>query len=207
LSEALPQSVAVKAGSKAKAGIANPGYWGIDVRPQTYTGTFWVLGAYKGDFTAALESEAGEILASASVASRSQDGEWTKHEFKLHPTTDRGSSNNFALTFEPEEEGQVLNFNLISLFPPTYKNRPNGMRIELMEALKEMNPSFMRFPGGNNLQGHKAGSRWKWNETIGDLIDRPGRTGAWGYFNTDGLGLIEYMHVSLRHKSRASQTS
>ncbi len=34
---------------------------------------------------------------------------------------------------------------------------------------------------------------WKWSKTIGDLTERPGRSGDWGYYNTDGLGLIEYM--------------
>lgn len=38
-------------------------------------------------------------------------------------------------------------------------------------------------------------SRWQWNKTIGPLVDRPGRPGTWGYENTDGLGLIEYLHV------------
>ncbi|KZP01928.1 glycoside hydrolase family 51 protein, partial [Athelia psychrophila] len=35
--------------------------------------------------------------------------------------------------------------------------------------------------------------RWQWNATVGALIDRPGRVGDWGYPNTDGLGLYEYM--------------
>lgn len=38
---------------------------------------------------------------------------------------------------------------------------------------------------------------WRWNETIGPLTERPGRPGTWGYQNTDGLGLVEYMNVSL----------
>ncbi len=39
-----------------------------------------------------------------------------------------------------------------------------------------------------------VGSEWKWNQTIGHLVDRPGRTGTWGYYNTDGLGLAEYLN-------------
>lgn len=39
--------------------------------------------------------------------------------------------------------------------------------------------------------------QWKWNETIGPLTQRPGRPGTWGYENTDGLGLIEYLHARL----------
>lgn len=44
-------------------------------------------------------------------------------------------------------------------------------------------------------EGDTFGYRWKWNETIGPLTDRPGRPGTWGYENTDGLGLVEYLHV------------
>ena len=69
------------------------------------------------------------------------------------------------------------------------------MRIDIMTALKELNPSFLRLPGGNNLEGSTSGGEWKWANTIGDLTERPGRQGTWGYYNTDGLGLIEYMQV------------
>ena len=100
--------------------------------------------------------------------------------------------NVFTLTYAAS--GGSLQFNLISLFPPTYHNRPNGNRPELMSALNGLNPSFLRLPGGNNLEGSSAPNLWKWNQTIGPLKNRPGRPGTWGYENTDGLGLIEYMH-------------
>lgn len=38
-------------------------------------------------------------------------------------------------------------------------------------------------------EGNDEGSRWKWNETIGPVEDRPGRQGTWEYYNTDGLGM------------------
>ncbi|TLS31002.1 hypothetical protein PpBr36_02628 [Pyricularia pennisetigena] len=198
LSPSLPYSVSVRAtvdGLDEEVGISNPGYWGIDVLPQTYTGSFWVMGEYKGNFTAAFRDAANvnPVYASTKIQSRSVDGEWTKHEFTITPDAAHGHKCRFALTFVPEKPGQTLYFNLISLFPPTYKDRKNGMRKDLMKAIEDLNPSFLRFPGGNNLQGHWAGSRWRWNETLGDLEQRPGRTGAWTYFNTDGLGLIEYM--------------
>ncbi|CAG9997193.1 unnamed protein product, partial [Clonostachys byssicola] len=194
LSSALPTSVAVKGTVGEEIGISNPGYWGIDVLTQTYKGSFWVFGDYRGDFKAALRSaSSGEIFTSINIPSHSNTREWTKHEFVLDSDIAAGHKTNFTLTFVAKSSHQVLNFNLISLFPPTYNNRENGLRRDLMQSLKDLNPSFMRIPGGNNLQGKVPGSRWKWNETIGDLIDRPGRTGAWRYYNTDGLGLIEYM--------------
>jgi alpha-N-arabinofuranosidase len=63
----------------------------------------------------------------------------------------------------------------------------------LAEAFYAIKPKFLRCPGGNNIEGQSIQTRWKWNETIGPLETRPGRIGDWGYYNTDGLGLMEYL--------------
>ncbi|KAH8804445.1 glycoside hydrolase superfamily [Xylogone sp. PMI_703] len=197
LSWALPASVNVAQGLGALPGgvigIQNPGWWGISVKPQKYTGSFWALGSYKGDFTVKLQSAvSSHIWASVQVKSECQRGKWVEHKFQLYPKVAAPDTNNtFVLEFH---SGQgPLNFNLISLFPPTYNNRPNGNRPDLMEGLKGLKPSFFRFPGGNNIEGDTFNYRWKWNETIGPLTQRPGRPGTWGYENTDGLGLVEYL--------------
>ena len=67
----------------------------------------------------------------------------------------------------------TLWLNLVSLFPPTYHNRPNGNRIDLMEKLAAMHPAFLRFPGGNYLEGDHISERFDWKKTIGPLVDRP----------------------------------
>jgi alpha-L-arabinofuranosidase len=75
----------------------------------------------------------------------------------------------------------------VSLFPPTFNNRPNGNRIDLMEKLAALKPAFLRMPGGNYLDpGH-----YIWKDTIGPLQNRPGSPGAWSYPVTQGLGLLE----------------
>lgn len=149
LSDALPVSVTVtpsknsSSSSSSSAGLFNDGYWGIDVRVQNYTGSFWVHGAYEGVFTADLRSAVdGEVFGSVEVESRAVDGEWVEHEFVLVPDVDAPSSNNtFALTFDAAGlGGESLDFNLISLFPPTYKGRKNGLRVDIAEALHELHP-------------------------------------------------------------------
>ncbi|KAF7625141.1 putative vacuolar segregation protein [Aspergillus flavus] len=195
LSSALPTSVNVK-GTAGKAGLTNLGWWGIDVREQTYTGSFYVKGAYNGTFTASLQSnKTGEVYASAVIVSKSARGEWTQHNFTLTPTKAASNTQNtFSITFDASNtvDGS-LDFNLISLFPPTYNDRPNGLRRDLMQAMADFGPKFLRFPGGNNLEGDTLDGRWKWNETIGPLKDRPGRATTWSYQETHGLGLVEYM--------------
>jgi len=72
--------------------------------------------------------------------------------------------------------------------------RANGLRKDLAEALYDIKPKFLRCPGGNNIEGQSVSTRWKWWETLGPLENRPGRVGDWGYYNTDGLGLMEYLY-------------
>jgi alpha-N-arabinofuranosidase len=82
----------------------------------------------------------------------------------------------------------------VSLFPPTYKNHPNGNRIDLMERLAELRPAFLRFPGGNYLEGDTIADRFDWKKTIGPLEDRPGHRCCWGYPSSDGFGLLEFLY-------------
>jgi alpha-N-arabinofuranosidase len=155
LSWALPVSVNVAQGDTdivgGVIGLQNPGWWGFSVKPQTYTGSFWALGSYKGDFTVKLQSATTpQVWASVDVKSECQQGKWVEHKYQLNPKVAAPNTNNtFILEFQPGR-GSV-NFNLISLFPPTFNNRPNGLRPDLMEGLKALNPSYLRFPGGNNL--------------------------------------------------------
>nr|OQO27500.1 hypothetical protein B0A51_04298 [Rachicladosporium sp. CCFEE 5018] len=197
LSSALPASLRVSAtNTTGQVGFQNEGYWGIDVRVQKYTGSFWTKGAYKGEFTAWLKSNlTTDVFGRVQVQSKSVADAWTEHKFELTPSVAAPSSNNtFAVTFDPAGTSNgTLDFNLISLFPPTYKGRANGLRIDIAEALEEMNPTYLRFPGGNMLEGLRLGAEWDWKDSIGPLRERPGFEGVWGYQQTHGLGLIEYL--------------
>lgn len=85
-------------------------------------------------------------------------------------------------------------FNLVSLFPPTYKNRVNGMRADLMELLAGLKPAYLRFPGGNYLEGPNYENRFDWKATIGPLEERPGHQTPWTYRSSDGVGLLEFLN-------------
>ncbi|KAI1811823.1 alpha-N-arabinofuranosidase A [Poronia punctata] len=201
LSKALPTSMNVAAtpGERGQLGFYNDGYWGMDVKAQTYRGSFWVRGDYRGDFTASLQSNlTGEEFGTARVKSRARASEWVEHEFVLKPFKNAPNSNNtFAITFDAEHlKSESLNFNLISLFPPTYKGRRNGMRVDLAEALEQFHPTLFRLPGGNMLEGLTNTSYWDWKDSLGPLKDRPGFSGVWDYQQTNGLGLLEYLQFA-----------
>lgn len=106
LSGALPASVNVAAprGSKGEVGFQNDGYWGIHVKKQRYTGSFWVKGTYHGSFKASLRSSlTGETFGSVRISSKAKADAWVEHEFELVPKTNAPTINNtFAITFNPK---------------------------------------------------------------------------------------------------------
>ncbi|KAG8767929.1 hypothetical protein FRC12_005948 [Ceratobasidium sp. 428] len=197
VSKALPNSlqVTIPAGLTGPIGFQNTGYWGMKVQSDwTYTGSFYVKSSdFSGAITVSLVSaSSGRVYASRVLTGVTSS--WKKLSFSFKPTATAPDTNNI-LRFSVDSAsatGKTLYFGMFSLFPPTYKNRPNGMRIDLAETLMATKPGIFRFPGGNNLEGGSASTRWKWNETIGPIENRPGRFGNWGYVNTDGLGLMEY---------------
>ena len=62
-----------------------------------------------------------------------------------------------------------------------------------MEKLAAMHPAFLRFPGGNYLEGDHIPDRFEWKKTIGPLVDRPTHPSPWRYQSSDGMGLLEFL--------------
>ena len=77
--------------------------------------------------------------------------------------------------------------------PPTFHNRPAGLRPDLMEKMAALHPKLLRLPGGNYLEGDLLKDWYNFKETIGPLVDRPGHQAPWTYWSTDGLGLLEFL--------------
>ncbi|KAJ7054459.1 arabinofuranosidase, partial [Mycena amicta] len=204
VSSALPNSLQVRVptGSIGAVGVANSGYFGIKVTAgTTYTASFHyrfpTASAFRGAATVGLQTTAGASLVSTKVAISAATTAWQTVEVTLRPAASAASvANNFVVTLDgAAASGQTLNFALFSLFPPTFKNRANGMRADIAQVLADMGPSFFQNSrtGGNNL-GQTVAQRWQWNATVGPLLSRPGRVGDWGYINTDGLGLMDYLN-------------
>ena len=146
----------------------------------------------------------GEItfpVASATIPKIS--GDWQKYEVTLttgniEPSKDKQLviSTTKPRTFWAKLWGKpaTIWFQQVSLFPPTYNNRANGNRPDIMQLLADMNPKFLRLPGGNYLEGDYINERFNWKETIGDISQRPGHRSPWNYWSTDGFGLMEYLN-------------
>ncbi len=185
------QLTITSASPTAEAGIANDGYWGMAVRANTiYTGSFYARPQGVGAAHLRLVADdSNATLAEATVPVT--DGIWQRYSFILKTGDVRTSSaNHLELTFAHDG---VVNLQLVSLMQPTYKNRANGNRADIMELLAGMHPHFLRLPGGNYLEGDTIKERFEWKDTIGPLVDRPTHRSPWNYISTDGLGLLEYL--------------
>ncbi len=181
------------ASESARAGIANDGYWGIPVKPHTkYRASFYARAAadFKGPIRVAIESDDGATTFAEAKVSGLGPG-WQLHTVTLK-TGGVTPTAKARLVLSINQPGTVW-FNLVSLFPPTFHNRPNGNRIDIMQILAGMEPSFLRFPGGNYVEGNTLESRFDWKKTIGPLTRRPGHACCWGYRSSDGLGLLEFL--------------
>src|ERR1700733_11992846 len=194
-SAALPLSLQLtvkSAGAHDQAGISNLGYWGFPVRPQTtYHGSFYAKASDPsiGPVTVSLvEDETGNAISTTVPALTDA---WQQHEFTLHSEA-AAKSSQYHLVLSVGKPGTVW-FSLVSLFPPTYHDRNNGNRIDLMEKLAAMKPAFLRFPGGNYLEGDHINERYEWKKTIGPLVDRPTHPSPWHYRSSDGMGLLEFL--------------
>ncbi|RAL06952.1 glycoside hydrolase, partial [Aspergillus homomorphus CBS 101889] len=188
--------VTVPSGATGFVGFANTGYNGVPVLATTYKNSFYIKGAYSGTVNLRLVgTSSGIVYADHNITVKSSADKFTSHETSFKSTQSTDANNEWQLRFDASKVvGKSLNFGLVQLFPPTYKSRPNGLRNDVASFLAEIKPSFLRFPGGNNLEGASPSNRWKWNETIGAVVDRPGRQGDWTYANTDALGLDEYLY-------------
>jgi alpha-N-arabinofuranosidase len=195
-SEALPSSLRLdveKADAQNQAGVLNVGYWGFALKPDTtYKGSFYAKAdsADLGPVTVSLVSDdTGKIISTASVSNIGAD--WKQFSFTLKTGAIQPSTDNH-LVLSVARPG-TLWLQLVSLFPPTYHDRVNGNRIDLMEKLAAMHPNFLRFPGGNYLEGDRVADRFDWKKTIGPLVDRPTHPSPWMYHSDDGMGLLEFL--------------
>lgn len=194
-SEALPRSLKVSvtaATPTAPAGVQNDGFWGFPVRPLTsYAGSFYAKTDSAGvPVTVSLvNDETGAMAAKATVTGLT--GEWARYAFTLKTGQVATSANNHLILTIPRPA--TVWFDLVSLFPPTYHDRPFGNRVDLMQKMAAMHPAFLRLPGGNYLEGDHIAERFEWKKTLGSWIDRPTHPSPWHYRSSDGMGLLEFM--------------
>ena len=104
-----------------------------------------------------------------------------------------GDSQNAKLIFRCPDGGEIL-FGFTSLMPGTTYNG-HGLRVDLVEKLRDLHPSFMRFPGGCIVEGSTPSTVMLFRNTVGPVWERPGQQLVWHYRSSNGLGFHEYLQL------------
>ena len=150
-----------------------------------------------------LRDSSQQVLGDTVFSPAANDNNWHKESvsFLSHATCLKAG---LYLWFEGN--GQI-DLDMISLFPSdTWKNRPGGMRADMVQRLADLKPGFIRFPGGCIVEGRDLNNRYQWKKTLGPIEERQLIMNRWNtefahkpapdYFQTFGLGFFEYFQLA-----------
>lgn len=145
----------------------------------------------------------GNILGDTVLTPAAADHQWHKQSVSF---TAKATEPKAKLRIWFEGDGQI-DLDMLSLFPSdTWKQRPGGMRADMIQLLADMKPGFIRFPGGCIVEGRDLNNRYQWKKTIGPIEDRQLIINRWNtefahrptpdYYQTFGLGFFEYFQLA-----------
>ena len=188
-------------------GLQNEGYFGIGIeKAEDYRFSVWAK-AVSGDATVEVslvdENTMEEHQEFATAELKVSGNEWKKYELVLKPTKTVQKAN-LRLLLKGKNSVALEH---VSLFPKhTFKDRDNGMRRDLAQALYDLHPGVFRFPGGCIVEGSSLEQRYQWKNSIGPVENRPLNGNRWlstfnyrlfpDYYQSYGLGFYEYLLLS-----------
>ncbi|MEI6048063.1 MAG: alpha-L-arabinofuranosidase C-terminal domain-containing protein [Bacteroidota bacterium] len=186
----------VTSAESGNVGLANGGYWGIGLKNNTaYKVSFWAKKSltFSGTLKVKLENNDGIVCAQSADFTPS----YTWQHFTCELTTSGISSvvgtNRFVIY--ASSTGEVY-FDVVTVMPPTWKNRPNGLRPDLAEKMAALKLRYIQFPGGCTAESAHMDTCWNWKNSIGPLEERAGATRVgFGYKNDHYFGLDEYFQL------------
>jgi len=183
-------------------GIANEGFRGIGVRAGEKYDFSTQVRTVAGvpELKVQLVDADGKILADETIKSISAGWQLKKITLCSSATTDKA-----RLRVSVAGHG-AADLDLVSLFPrKTWKNRPGGLRADMVQWLADLKPGFLRFPGGCIVEGHTLANRYQWKTTIGPVAERKLIMNRWNdefkhrptpdYYQSFGLGFFEYFQL------------
>lgn len=182
-------------------GISNEGFDGISIeKGKNYRFSVYLRKLrYEGDVFIRLESKEGVVYAEEKIGHKEIQNSWKKHRLIL---TTNATDSQAKLTLLFNQTGR-LHIDMVSLFPEdTWENRENGLRKDLVHMLKDLNPKFLRFPGGCIVEGKTLNNAYNWKDTIGPIEHRKMNWNRWEewdhmpYNQTYGLGFYEYFQLA-----------
>jgi alpha-L-arabinofuranosidase len=186
-------------------GIENEGFFGIGVQEGAeYRFSVWARGEGQQIRielinNSTMEEKQAFVTAKLDINSK----EWKQYEVVLKANRTEPKAH---LRIFLDTPGTV-DLEHVSLFPvDTWEGRKNGLRKDLVQALKDIHPGVFRFPGGCIVEGTDLNTRYQWKNTVGAVENRPLNENRWhytfdyrffpDYFQSYGLGFFEYFQLS-----------
>jgi alpha-L-arabinofuranosidase len=176
------------------AGVGNSGFDGIrlDAGARYDVALYARVADWDGPASLTLTLELPDGTSAGSLTLGGVGGEWKKFEGQLTSTRDADRA---RLLITTAGRGKLA-LDMVSLFPQdTWRGRKYGLRKDLVQALADLHPRFLRFPGGCIAHGHGFANRYRWKDTVGDIAERKPNWNLWGYHQTYGLGYFEYFQL------------
>ncbi len=193
-----PRYVKIKVDSNAY-GLVNEGFRGMGFRQnENYIFTCKAR-SVSGNHTIKIQllNYSNQVIGENKITMDSKEWKMYKLNCTASDTAYRGK-----LKVMIEGKGDI-HIDMISLFPQhTWKERPGGLRADLAQALADIHPGFIRFPGGCIVEGRTLSNRYQWKKTVGTIENRTTIMNRWNtefkhkltpdYFQSFGLGFYEY---------------
>jgi alpha-L-arabinofuranosidase len=181
-------------GSPQPGGVAliNSGYWGMNLkRGEHYHLSLYARRSYSmgGTIEVALLGRDGQKIGTGEISGI------TRHWKKFHVVlTADANDPTGSLAVYPNHSGSLW-LTCVNMFSSAAL-ADGGFRPGLLKMLMALHPSFVRFPGGNYIEGNVLTNGFYWKRTIGPMSRRPGHENdSWGYWSTDQLGYAEYLNL------------
>lgn len=171
-------------------GITNTGFDGIPVKAgEQYDFSVFAKQLTENAIPISVQLKSKKGILSNEATINTQSGDWKKYTATLTATQGDDSA---MLVIVAKGIGRLA-LDMVSLFPQkTFKNRPNGLRADLAQTIADLQPKFMRFPGGCLVHGDGLGNIYQWKNTIGPVEQRIEQRNIWSYHQSVGLGYFEY---------------
>ena len=192
----VPIHTSLRSAVARKAGGCKPRYWGIGLRGGVAQEVSLRAKAGGPTLRAQLCVD-GAVLAGADLKPKGPArGGWQTYTAMLRPDPvpvgKASRSAELRLLVPPNSEATIDHVSLV----PT--DAVAGLfRKDIFDALKALRPGFVRFPGGDYLEGTGPRTRWDWKRTIGQPSDRKGHyNSAWDYWVRDRLGFFEMLQLA-----------
>ncbi|MDR1555831.1 MAG: glycoside hydrolase family 88 protein [Tannerellaceae bacterium] len=172
--------------------IINEGYDGIAIKAgEAYDFSLFAQSESPGKSMVTLIDGNGNTVSNAlSIKINSKN--WKQYKAVLTANKTIPNARLSILNQQSPNAPQFL-IDIVSLFPQnTFKGRKNGLRADLAQAIADIHPRFVRFPGGCVAHGDGLENMYRWKNTVGPPETRKPQRNLWGYHQTAGLGYYEY---------------